>query len=110
MSRQDYTAEHGPGWMDVEKAWDHIEHEFALKVDITVQRHTFKGKERRTLILTECVAKDAKGDDVVRVARRCWWDRREFKTITAVLYNQALACDAWLTNRQEEAETQATLL
>lgn len=110
MSRQDYTAEYGPGWMDVEKSWDHIEQEFLLKIVVTVQRHTMKGKERRTLVLTECVYTDEKGKEVTRVARRCWWDRREFKTITAVLYNQALACDAWLSNRQEEAEAQARLL
>lgn len=110
MSRQDYTSEHGPGWIDVEKAWDHLEHTFNLRVDVRVQRHTFKGNVRRTLVVTELIGKDKNGADVVRTASRCWWDRREFKTVTAVLYYQALTCDAWLTRREEDAAGQATLL
>lgn len=110
MSRQDYTAEYGPGWMDVEKSWDHIEQEFNLRVAITIERHTAKGNVRRTLVVTEFNASTPQGGFVTRVARRCWWDRREFKTITAVLYNQALACDAWLTNQEAEAVKQAPLL
>lgn len=110
MSKQDYTSEHGPSWIDVEKAWDHLKDTFNGEIRVTLQRHTKKGNVRDTLVLSEFCVKDGLGEERVRVARRVWWDRREFKSLPAVLYNQALACDAWLTNMQDAAEEQATLL
>lgn len=109
MSRQEYTAEHGPGWVDVEKAIDHVEHEFAGKVTCIVERHRRKGQEKVTLVKSEFRLLDEWPHGIIRVARQTWWDRREFKTVTAVLYNQVLGIDAWLTRAKEEAEKQAPL-
>lgn len=110
MSKQDYSAEHGPSWVDVEKCIDHIEGTFVGYVSISIERHQWKDKVYRTLVRCAFFTNNEGRGGKVRVARQVWWDRREFKTITAVLYNQLLQIDNWLTKEQEEAERQATLL
>ena len=107
MSKQDYTSEHGPGWVDVDKAIDHLESTFSVKVTLLVERHRMKGNEWRTLVKCECRAADEWPHGRIRVAKQFWWDRREYRTITAVWFNALMSCDSYLSQSGEDALKQA---
>ena len=110
MSKQDYTAEYGPSWVDVDKCVNHIESTFGGKITITVELHNHRTNGQHWYVVSEFRTLEEYPHGKVRTAKATRWWRREWKTITALLYNQLLSIDNWLTNAQEQAERQAPLL
>lgn len=110
MSKQDYTAEHGPSWKDVEDLADEFERDHDCKVNFDWVRHTVKGGTKRTMVTLYCRTMENWPNGPVKCAKHVWWDRREFKTITALCYNMLLDRDNYLTKMREAAEEQAPLL
>lgn len=107
MSKQDYTAVSGPGWVDVKKAIDHIEHTFMGKITVTIELHHKKGAEPYIFVNSAFRTAGEYPNGVIRTAASTKWTDREFKTVTAIIYSQALRIDNWLTKEQENAERQA---
>lgn len=107
MSKQDYTAEHGPGWIDVRKCMDHIEGTFGGKITTTLELHRQKSVQPYIFVISEFRSLDEYPHGRVRTAAATKWMGNEYRTITALLYHQLLRIDNWLTCAQEDAERQA---
>lgn len=107
MSRQDYTAEHGPSWVDVRKCMDHIEGTFGGKITVTLELHRQKEKQPYIYVVSEFRTLEQYPHGRVRTASATKWLGNEFKTITALLYQQFLRMDHWLTSAEEDAARQA---
>lgn len=107
MSKQDYTAENGPSWVDVKKCINHIEHEFNGKITITMELHHHKTNGEYMHVISEFRVLDEYPHGRVRTAKHTKWTAGLWRTVTALLYSQLLSIDNWLTNEKEEAEQRA---
>lgn len=110
MSKQDYTSEHGPSWVDVENYIDEMELKHDVRITLKIERHTMKGGARRTLVAIEARNPANYPYGLVKCAKHVWWERREFKTITALWYNLLFNRDQYLHDMREAAEEQQPLL
>lgn len=108
MSKQDYDGERGPSWYDVENMMNEVQnaHYCELCYVVRVYRDN-EGKLRLTISGVALEPGNIKFNSI-RQQRAIRWDRREFKTVTAALYNIALGIDNDLTRAREEAERQAS--
>lgn len=106
--KPDYNSEQGPSWYDVEHMMRDVENEHYCELSyiIRVYRDT-DGSPRLTIACCATEPGNIKLNGI-RSQRTTKWNRREFKTVTAVLYNLALGVDNYLTKRREEAETQTS--
>ena len=108
MSKQDYTAEQGPSWYDVTNLM--LDTENNHYVDICHVVRVYRDSDGRPqLTISSCALKPGNIKFTgIRSQRSTRWDRREFKTITAILYNHLLGIDNYLTNERDGAEAQAS--
>lgn len=105
--KPDYNSEQGPSWFDVTSIMKEVENGHYVECChvIRVYRDS-DGREQLTVTSVALKPGNVKFSGIRR--QRCTkWDRRQFKTITAVLYNHLLGIDNDLTAEREAAETQA---
>lgn len=106
MSKQDYTSEQGPSWWDIERTIDELEAEWGGKFTVTIERHRSPKTGKYLHVATNFRVMEEYPTGKIRCGKHTRWDRRDFKTVTAVIYSHLLHLDNWLTQRRDEAERQ----
>jgi len=108
MPREQVTSDSGPSWNDVAELMREVEIEHSVECCHVIRVYrTSDGKLQLTVSSIALKPGSIKFNGI-RSQRTARWDRREFKTITAVLYNHTLGVDNYLTKEREDAESQAS--